>query len=297
MEQPWQHLISVMLSGVQSQMADQALRRRPERATPQGRRNESGDRRRAGRRGPSGRAASGLPQLADRDRPHRLQQYGLAATTSTIWSSPAMNGEVVSEVLDGQRTFDLLVRLDEPFREDLDAVRRLRSTCPAAERHARIGRQHLRGLRPEHDPREQVRRRIVSAMQHGRTGTRRRRPRHPRPLRPLGARTARRLLRRIRRPIREPAVGIADDRRLFSISSAECSSFSTPCSEAACLALQVMIALPTAFIGSVAALYFTGQTLSIAAMVGFEAESIRGDGLSLSQLHQEGRLNRYESSG
>jgi HME family heavy-metal exporter len=35
------------------------------------------------------------------------------------------------------------------------------------------------------------------------------------------------------------------------------------------LALQVMIALPMAFIGSVAALYLTNQTLTIATMVGF----------------------------
>jgi Cu/Ag efflux pump CusA len=35
------------------------------------------------------------------------------------------------------------------------------------------------------------------------------------------------------------------------------------------LSLQVMIALPAAFIGSVAALYLTGQTLTVAAMVGF----------------------------
>jgi HME family heavy-metal exporter len=35
------------------------------------------------------------------------------------------------------------------------------------------------------------------------------------------------------------------------------------------LSLQVMIALPAAFIGSVAALYITGQTLTIAALVGF----------------------------
>ena len=35
------------------------------------------------------------------------------------------------------------------------------------------------------------------------------------------------------------------------------------------LAVQVMVALPTAFIGSVAALTLTGQTLNIAAMVGF----------------------------
>ncbi|MFO7905364.1 MAG: efflux RND transporter permease subunit, partial [Pirellulaceae bacterium] len=35
------------------------------------------------------------------------------------------------------------------------------------------------------------------------------------------------------------------------------------------LSFQVMVALPMAFIGSVAALYVTGQTLTVAAMVGF----------------------------
>jgi HME family heavy-metal exporter len=35
------------------------------------------------------------------------------------------------------------------------------------------------------------------------------------------------------------------------------------------LALQVLVALPMALIGSVTALYLTGQTLSVAAMVGF----------------------------
>jgi HME family heavy-metal exporter len=35
------------------------------------------------------------------------------------------------------------------------------------------------------------------------------------------------------------------------------------------LAMQVMIALPMAFIGSVVAIYLTGQTLTIASMVGF----------------------------
>ncbi len=35
------------------------------------------------------------------------------------------------------------------------------------------------------------------------------------------------------------------------------------------LSLQVMVALPMAFIGSVAALYLTGQTLTVASMVGF----------------------------
>ena len=73
-----------------------------------------------------------------------------------------MNGEVVSEVLIGQRTFDLLVRLDEPFREDIDAVKRLTIDLPGG------GTTHLGSVAriyeasgPNTINREQVRRRIV----------------------------------------------------------------------------------------------------------------------------------------
>ena len=42
----------------------------------------------------------------------------------------AMNGQVVSQVLLGQRTFDLLVRLDEPFREDVTKLQRMAVPLP-----------------------------------------------------------------------------------------------------------------------------------------------------------------------
>ena len=45
-----------------------------------------------------------------------------------------MQGEVVSQVLDGQRTFDLLVRLGREFREDIDALKRLVDRLPGGGR-------------------------------------------------------------------------------------------------------------------------------------------------------------------
>lgn len=42
----------------------------------------------------------------------------------------ALNGVVVSEVLEGQRTFDLLVRFDNKNREDMEALRRLSIDLP-----------------------------------------------------------------------------------------------------------------------------------------------------------------------
>ncbi|HBN78800.1 MAG TPA: hypothetical protein DD473_23910, partial [Planctomycetaceae bacterium] len=51
--------------------------------------------------------------------------YGLTPVEVNEFIETAMNGQVVSEVLIGQRTFDLLIRLSENYREDLQALRRL----------------------------------------------------------------------------------------------------------------------------------------------------------------------------
>jgi HME family heavy-metal exporter len=66
-----------------------------------------------------------IPQLRielDRDQ---LLLYGLTPVEVNEFIETAMNGQVVSEVVVGQRTFDLLIRLDENYREDLQALRRL----------------------------------------------------------------------------------------------------------------------------------------------------------------------------
>ncbi|HWP86163.1 MAG TPA: efflux RND transporter permease subunit [Terriglobia bacterium] len=52
----------------------------------------------------------------------RAAQYGLQVAEVTNVLETALNGRVVSQILDGQRTFDLVVRLDEPYRNDLQAM-------------------------------------------------------------------------------------------------------------------------------------------------------------------------------
>ena len=48
----------------------------------------------------------------------RLQQHEFIET--------AMSGQVVSEILQGQRTFDLVLRLEDDARENLEVLRRLK---------------------------------------------------------------------------------------------------------------------------------------------------------------------------
>ena len=130
-EQPLAHLISHMLSGVQAQCAIKLY--------------EGDDldilRRKAGHIKAAIAEVSGvtdlqvepqveIPQLQIEIDGHLLVQYGLTRGDINEFVRTAMQGEVVSEILLGQRTFDLFVRLDEPFRENIDAVRRLTLELP-----------------------------------------------------------------------------------------------------------------------------------------------------------------------
>jgi len=103
-----------------------------------------------------------IPQLRielDRDK---LELYGLTPVYVNEYVSTAMNGEVVSQVLLGQRTFDLLVRVDEKYREDMQSLRRLSIDLPGGgttplSSVARI----YKSSGPNTINRELVRRRIV----------------------------------------------------------------------------------------------------------------------------------------
>ena len=74
----------------------------------------------------------------------------------------AMHGRVVSEVLLGQRTFDLFVRLDEPYRENIEALKRMSLELPEGGTTplSSVADPYLAGG-PNTINREQVRRRVV----------------------------------------------------------------------------------------------------------------------------------------
>jgi HME family heavy-metal exporter len=271
-EQPLAHLISHMLSGVKSQIAIKlfgddldVLRREAEKI-------ERAIDDVPGVRDLQVEPQVNIPQLRIEADGYKLEQFGLRRMDVNDYIETAMQGEIVSEVLDGQRTFDLLVRLDEKYREDLDTLKRLVIEIPSGgqvklEDVAKI----YRAGGPNMINREQVRRRITIQCNVSGRGL---------------VDVVNEIKERIR-PIEQQlptgyfteysgqfesqqsasrTIGILFIATLVGIFLVLFKMF-----HSASLALQVMAAIPMAFIGAVAALVITGQTLTTAAQVGFIA--------------------------
>ncbi|MEI6239982.1 MAG: efflux RND transporter permease subunit [Planctomycetia bacterium] len=269
-EQPLAHLISHMLSGVKAQVGIKlygddlgVLRRTAERM-----KGAMADVR--GVKDLMVEQQVEIPQLQIRLRRDKLVQYGLTADAVNEFIETAMNGRTVSEIVEGERKFDLVVRLDEPYRVDLDTLRRIPITLPVG------GRVPLEtvadialGSGPNTINRENVRRRII--IQCNTAG------------RDLGgvvtdvqARLAP-LLAELPTGYFVEYGGQFESQRqatrmigaLSLVSLAGMFLALYTLFRSTNLALQVLSALPMAAIGSVAALVLTRQSLTVASMVGF----------------------------
>ncbi len=211
-----------------------------------------------------------IPQLRIQVDGEKLKTFGLVREDINEFVETAMNGNVVSEVLLGQRTFDLLVRLDEPFRENIEALKRLSIGLPNG------GMTMLESVAkvyvdkgPNTINREDVRRRIV--IQCNTTGRglvdvvqdiQRR-------VKPIEASLPTGYFVSFEGQFESQQSASRAIAVLFALSLVGVFLVLYTMFRSGNLALQVMIALPMAFIGSVAALYVTDQTLTVAAMVGF----------------------------
>jgi HME family heavy-metal exporter len=239
-----------------------------------------------------------IPQLRlelDRDK---LLLYGLTAAEVNDFIQTAMNGEVVSEVLLEQRRFDLLVRLKENYRENLDALRRLTIELNDGGRVplSAVAKIYESGG-PNTINRENVRRRIV--IQCNVAGR--------------GVVDVVKEIQQAARPVVQslPAgyfieySGQFESQQsasrvitiLFLVSMIGVFLVLYAMFRSINLSLQVMAALPMAFIGSVAALVLTGQTLTIAAMVGFISLGGIASRNGILLLNHYLHLVRYEGEG
>jgi len=269
-EQPLAHLISHMLSGVKAQVAIKLfgddldeLRRQAE-----GMKAAIADI--EGIRDLQVEQQVVIPQLRIEADGKKLKTFGLQRSDVNEFVETAMQGEVISQVLDGQRTFDLMVRLGEEFREDLEALKRLQIDLPDGgsvklEDVARI----YKAAGPNTVNREQVRRRIVIQCNVSGRGlvdvvgdikTR---------LAPIRAELPTGYFVEFSGQFESQQSASRMIAILFAVSLVGMFLVLYKMFRSANLALQVMVALPMAFIGSVASLYLTQQTLTVASMVGF----------------------------
>jgi HME family heavy-metal exporter len=269
-EQPISHLISHMLSGVKAQIGIkifgddlEILRRKAEEV------------RVAIQEVPGVKdliveQQTIIPQLRielDRDQ---LLLHGLRAADVNEFIEMAMNGDRVSEILQGQRSFDLVMKLEEDARENLSTLRRLAIDLPEGgqlplEAVAKI----YESGGPNTIQRENVRRRIVvqcNVADRGLVDV---------------VQDIQVKLKTLQESLPQgyyvEFAGQFESQQkasqllalLFVAAMMGVFLVLFTMFRSVNLSLQVMAALPMAFIGSVAALVMTQQTLTIAAMVGF----------------------------
>ena len=210
-----------------------------------------------------------VPQVRIEGDRVALARYGLNAGDLNQALETALAGRVVSQVLEGQRTFDLLVRFDDVSRGSLEAIRNALIDTPSG---AKVPLSAIATIEESRGPNviqhENVQRRIVvSANVSGRD---------------LG-RVVEDIQKRVGSQVTLPtgyfvtyggqfesqqsATRLIGVLSLFSLAAMFLVLFahfrSVP------IVLQILLNIPLALIGSVVAIFLTGGTFSVASLVGF----------------------------
>lgn len=204
-------------------------------------------------------------------KPDELAYFGLSREYVARFVETALKGEAVSQVLEGQRRFDLVIKLDEPYRSDPYNLGTLRLELPDGR-----GQIRLRELAdfpasasgPNLVNRENVRRRqTIRCNVSGRDL----------------ASTVAEIEKQVRTEVELPTGyfvefgGQFEAQRsatllitiLAAVSVAGIFIVLMMLYPSARITFQILNAIPTAFIGGVFALVITDQTLTVASMVGF----------------------------
>lgn len=211
-----------------------------------------------------------IPQLRIELDHDKLLLNGLTANDVNEFVETAMNGQIVSEVLVGQRQFDLLVRLDEGYRENIDLLRRLTIDLPEG---GKIPLESVANIYESGGPntvnRENVRRRIVLQCNVSERGVVDVVEEIQQAVAPVVASLEEGYFVEFGGQFESQQSATRIIGLLFVVSMGGVFLVLFTMFRSINLSLQVMAALPMAFIGSVVALVLTGQTLTVASMVGF----------------------------
>ncbi len=108
-----------------------------------------------------------VPQLIIKIDREKASRYGLSVGDLANTIETVLNGVTVSQVLEGRKSFDLFVRLDDKARRDLESIRNLLVDAPAlnGQGDAKIPLRQVADVAFQEKPyfinREDVQRRIV----------------------------------------------------------------------------------------------------------------------------------------
>jgi len=167
-EQPLAHLISHMVSGVYAQIAIKIYGDDLDELLSLAEQVKSSIANIPGITPPIIEPIQKTPELHIKLRGDDLAFYGLTRQYVADVLQTALQGEVVSQVLEGQRRFDLLIRLEEEYRTDYANLGRLRIDLPHLPGESERGQIELRDVAtilestgPNSVNRENARRRIV----------------------------------------------------------------------------------------------------------------------------------------
>ena len=267
-EQPLSHMMSHMLSGVAAQIAIKVFGDDLDVLRQTAREIKENIEDIPGLATPVVESQQIIPQLRIELNRDQLALYGITPGEVNDFIQTALNGKAVSTMLQGQRTFDIVIRLDDRYRTDLRNLHRLNLDLPNGERVplSAVARVY-EGGGPNTINRENIRRRIT-----------------------IRANTTGRDLGSVVNDIRKATDAIelpegyfihlggqfeAQQEATRRIGMLSVVSFAGvflvlyTLFPSARIVLQIMTALPIAFVGGAAALWLTGQTLSVAALVGF----------------------------
>ena len=205
--------------------------------------------------------------------PEYLEEYGVSREYVADFVQTAMKGEAVSQVLDGQRRFDLVVKLQEPQRSDLDALKKLRLDLPNGRGQIRlmdVSSFPSEAKGPNLVNRENVRRKQV--VRCNVTG---------RDLQSTVAELEAKIDERVRKNLPEGyfielggqfEAQQSATLRIFLLGLVSLVGIFVVLMmlyPSARISLQILNAIPTAFIGGVLALVLTDQSLTVASLIGF----------------------------
>jgi HME family heavy-metal exporter len=274
-EQPLAHLISHMVSGVYAQIAIKIHGDDLDTLLTLAEKVKSSIADVPGLTPPIVEPIQMTPELHIQLRGDDLAMHGITRQYVASVLQTALQGQVVSEVLDGQRRFDLLVRLEEAHRTDYANLGRLRIDLPHQDGQSERGQLELRdvatiyeGVGPNSVNRENARRRIVI-----RCNT------EGRDLASAVAEIQQRVNAQVAMPVGYYVEygGQFESQQnatqlimiLAALSVVGMFGVLMILFPSVRIVMQILNALPTAFIGGVFALVITQQTLTVASLVGF----------------------------